>query len=74
MGEPDGKEGGSSVSQRDRFLEEIKAVEEQIKTAGPIHRRDLIRQIKRMKRELRTYDRYHRGCQRLGEKALMQSG
>lgn len=31
----------------------------ELKTAGPIHRRDLLRQIKRMKTDIAVYKRYH---------------
>lgn len=38
----------------------IKAAKEELRTAGPIHARDLRRQISRMEKELRTYIRYQR--------------
>ena len=31
----------------------------ELKTAGPIHRRDLLRQIRRMKTEITIYKRFH---------------
>lgn len=46
---------------RDEHVEMINAAKEQLKTAGPIHRKDLQRYIRRMEKELRIYDSYHRG-------------
>lgn len=54
------------MTQRERHKAAIEAVREQIKTAGPVHRRDLERQLHRMEKELKEYDRYQamakRGC------------
>lgn len=47
----------SYSEQRDR-LRKAKA---ELKTAGPIHRKDLQRYIRRLEKELRIYDSYHRG-------------
>ncbi len=52
------KRGILLMSQRERHLALIKAAEEEMKTAGPIHKKDLRRYIIRMKRELRQYDRW----------------
>lgn len=46
------------MSQRERHVALIKAAEDEMKNAGPMHRKDLQRHIIRMKRELRQYDRY----------------
>lgn len=59
---------------RDEHVERINAAKEQLKTAGPIHREDLQRYIRRMEKELRIYDSYHRGWSSLAEKVLMMSG
>jgi hypothetical protein len=59
---------------RDELIDRIKAEKEELKTAGIIHRRDLQKHIHRMQKELRTYDRYHRGNALLAEKANFQSG
>ena len=46
-------------SAREQHLEKLRLAKEEVKTAGTIHKRDLIRQIKRMEKELRIYDWYH---------------
>jgi hypothetical protein len=46
---------------RDEHIARINAAKEQLKTAGPIHRKDLQRYIRRMEKDLRIYDSYHRG-------------
>lgn len=40
--------------------EKLIQLREEVKTAGAIHRRDLIRQIWRLEKELRTYSYYQR--------------
>lgn len=45
--------------QRDAHVARIKAVQEEMNTAGAIHKRDLRRQLARLQRELLAYDRYH---------------
>ena len=42
----------------EEMREKIRKAEEELKTAGPIHRRDLHKHIKRMRRELIIYARY----------------
>lgn len=42
-------------------IEKIRAAKAELKTAGPIHRKDLSRYIRRLEKELRIYDGYHRG-------------
>lgn len=37
----------------------IKTAKAELPSAGLIHRRDLMKHIKRMQRELRDYDRFH---------------
>lgn len=46
---------------RDQHVEKIRAAKAELKTAGPIHRKDLQRYIRRLEKELLIYDRYHRG-------------
>ena len=46
---------------REEMMAKIKAAKEELKTAGVIHQRDLLKHIRRMEREIRDYDRYHRG-------------
>ena len=43
---------------RDELMQKIKATTEEIRTAGPIHKRDLHKHLKRMRAELAKYDRY----------------
>lgn len=38
----------------------IKAAKEELKTAGPIHKRDLKKYISRMEALLKSYERFHR--------------
>ena len=46
---------------REEHVAKIRAAKEELKTAGAIHKKDLMRHIKRLEKELRVYDRYHRG-------------
>lgn len=46
---------------RDAHIAQMCAVKAKIKTAGPIHRKDLLRQLHRMEKELQIYDKYHKG-------------
>ena len=46
---------------REEHIARIKAAKEELKTAGPIHRKDIQRYIRRLEKELKTYDHYHRG-------------
>ena len=45
---------------REELEEKIMQAKEEMKTAGPVHRRDLRKHMKRMQDELRQYDRYRR--------------
>jgi len=38
----------------------IRAAKQELKTAGPHHRRDLLKHIHRMEKELRIYIAYHK--------------
>ena len=44
---------------RTELIQKIITADEQLPKAGKIHRRDLLKHIKRMQRELRDYDRSH---------------
>ena len=44
---------------RQEHIAAIRAAKEELKTAGPHHRRDLQKHIHRMQKELRIYDYYH---------------
>ena len=44
---------------REQFVQELEAAKAELKSAGPIHRRDLLKHIRDMERELRDYDRFH---------------
>ena len=45
---------------REQFVRELEAAKAEMKTAGPIHRRDLRKHIREMERELQDYDRFQR--------------
>ena len=53
---------------RAAFVQKLTAARQEWETAGPIHRRDLIKHIRRMERELRDYDRFHKGGDSNGRK------
>ena len=46
---------------RDEQASRLRKAKAELKTAGQIHRKDLQRYIKRLEKELRIYDHYHRG-------------
>lgn len=46
---------------REEHVEKIQKAKEELKTAGAIHRKDLQKYIRRLQKELRIYDSYHRG-------------
>lgn len=60
------------MTRREEHVAAIEAVKAQIKTAGSCHKRDLIRQLHRMQKELKAYDSYQamakRGCEPLATK------
>jgi hypothetical protein len=47
---------------REELITEINRTREEMRTAGPIHRRDLVKHLARIKAELRRYDRYGTGA------------
>lgn len=46
------------MNQREQHKAAIRAAKQELKTAGPHHRRDLMKHIHRMQKELRIYDFY----------------
>lgn len=54
---------------RNNFVAKLNVAREELKTAGPIHRKDLLRHIRRMERELRDYDRFHKEAEMRGRNA-----
>jgi hypothetical protein len=46
---------------REDYVKKIMKAKAQLGTAGVIHRKDLQRYIRRLEKELRIYDSYHRG-------------
>ena len=51
---------------RTELEEKIKLTETAIMFAGTIHRRDLEKHLRRMKKELRDYDRFQREAREAG--------
>jgi len=49
---------------REELIQKIDAAKREYEHAGPIHRRDLCKHIRRMEKELRFYDSYHRLAQK----------
>ena len=45
---------------RDQLIERIEMTKKAIQFAGPVHRRDLRKHLKRMATELKKYDRYRK--------------
>jgi hypothetical protein len=50
------------MEQRNQHKAAIRAAKEQLKTAGPHHRRDLLKHIHRMQKELLIYDKYQQAA------------
>ena len=48
---------------REEFVRKMAEVKEEIRGAGPYHKRDLIKCYNRMKKELRSYDQFHKEAQ-----------
>lgn len=49
---------------RDELVKKIQQTQKELQTAGTIHRKDLGRHLRRLQRELRTYDHFKRGGQK----------
>lgn len=43
-------------------MDRIRKIREEMKTAGPVHRRDLWKHLRRMEAQLKQYDRYRKGA------------
>lgn len=54
---------------REEYVAKLNAARQNLKTAGILHRRDLTKHIRRMERELRDYDRFHKGGDSHGKPA-----
>lgn len=50
---------GKVYAARVELKEKIRKAEDELRSAGPIHSRDLQKHLRRMKNQLRIYDRYH---------------
>lgn len=59
---------------RDEHKAAIRAAKEELKTAGPHHRRDLLKHIHRMQKELLIYDRYQQQARIARERATVAKG
>lgn len=51
---------------RDEMIEKIDITKKEIMFAGPIHRRDLQKHLRRMQKELRDYDRFKMAAKEAG--------
>ena len=54
---------------REEYVAKLNAARQELETAGIFHRRDLTKHIRRMERELRDYDRFHKGGDSNGKRA-----
>lgn len=54
---------------REEYVAKLNAARQELETAGTFHRRDLTKHIRRMERELRDYDRFHKGGDSNGKRA-----
>lgn len=57
------------MNEREQHKARIRAAKEELKTAGPHHRRDLLKHIHRMEKELLIYDRYQQADRVARERA-----
>lgn len=48
------------MSKRQEWVERIEALRREYMTAGPVHGKDLMRQIHRMEKELKYYDKTYK--------------
>ena len=49
---------------REQLVEKIMETKQEIKTAGPVHRRDLRKHLKRMLAQVAQYDRFQADARR----------
>ena len=59
----------SSHDAREKQIDAIRSAKQELKTAGPHHRRDLLKHIHRMEKELLIYDRYQQAARVSRERA-----
>jgi ribosome recycling factor len=50
------------MNAREEHLKKIREAKEQLKTAGPHHRRDLMKYIHRLQKEVMIYDKYRQAA------------
>lgn len=50
------------MNEREEHKAAIRAAKQELKTAGPYHRRDLLKHIHRMEKELLIYDKYQQAA------------
>ena len=62
------------MTQFDALKARIRAAKAELLTAGPIHAKDLRRQIHRMEKELRTYIRYQKQARIANQRATAAEG
>lgn len=56
---------GASVSRIEEHCRKINAAKKELQYAGPCHKRDLMKYIRRMEKEVATYERYQKRATRL---------
>ena len=61
------------MTTRDEYKAKIRAAKEEMMFSGPIHAKDLWRQINRMEKELKIYDRYQQQARISRERATASS-
>ena len=59
---------------REEYKAAIRTAKQELKTAGPHHRRDLLKHIHRMEKELLIYDRYQQAARVSRERAAVAKG
>ena len=62
------------MNEREQHKARIRAAKAELLTAGPIHAKDLRRQIHRMEKELRTYIRYQKQARLPDKRATVTEG
>ena len=59
---------------REEHVKKIEKAKAELVKAGTIHKRDLMKYIHRLEKELLIYDKYHGGCSLLAGKVYMKTG
>lgn len=59
---------------KDNQIAAIRTAKEELKTAGRYHKRDLLKHIHRMEKELRDYDRFQRETRLARERSAIAGG